>query len=205
MKTILICSAAAAALIGGTAALAQAAPQAPMADKIMTRAEVEAKVRDHFAKIDVNRDGVITTDEMGKLRGHMKGRMAMGDGGRRAVMAEQPNIVFDRIDANHDGAISREEFASNRQVRIEKRIVARDGKIAEAGGKRMHGMRGGMGMMAMRMADSNKDGRITLAEAEGAALQHFDMADANHDGQVTREERQQMRQHMRAQRAQNHG
>ncbi|MEO6113277.1 MAG: hypothetical protein ABIP07_02350, partial [Sphingomicrobium sp.] len=39
------------------------------------------------------------------------------------------------------------------------------------------------------MADTNKDGRITLAEAEAMALQHFDKMDANRDGKVTPEER----------------
>ena len=53
---------------------------------------------------------------------------------------------------------------------------------------RMH-RHGGMGGRMIVMADSNKDGRITLAEAETMALQHFDQMDSNKDGQVTPEER----------------
>jgi hypothetical protein len=50
--------------------------------------------------------------------------------------------------------------------------------------------RGGMGGSRMIvMADSNHDGKITLAEAEAMALQHFDQMDTNHDGQVTPDER----------------
>jgi len=49
------------------------------------------------------------------------------------------------------------------------------------------------------MADANKDGRVTLQEAQAAALRHFDMADANRDGQITQDERQQLRQLMRGQ------
>ena len=56
----------------------------------------------------------------------------------------------------------------------------------------MHGM-GGMGGQMIAMADSNQDGRITLAEAETMALQHFDQMDTNKDGQVTREERRAVR------------
>jgi len=41
------------------------------------------------------------------------------------------------------------------------------------------------------MADTNHDGRVSLAEAEAAALAHFDKADLNHDGKITPEERQQ--------------
>jgi Ca2+-binding EF-hand superfamily protein len=48
------------------------------------------------------------------------------------------------------------------------------------------------------MADANRDGRVTLQEAQAAALRHFDMADVNHDGQITPDERKQMRQRMHA-------
>ena len=47
------------------------------------------------------------------------------------------------------------------------------------------------------MADANKDGRVSLAEAQTAALAHFDRADLNHDGKITPDERQQMRQQRR--------
>ena len=114
-----------------------------------------------------------------------------------------PNTGFDRLDSNKDGSISRDEFAKGREERIEKRIVIRDGK-AEAGAdgtKRFHhrGMGGKGGMGGARMivlADTNKDGRITLAEAETLALQHFDRMDSNRDGQVTSEERRAARPEM---------
>jgi Ca2+-binding EF-hand superfamily protein len=48
--------------------------------------------------------------------------------------------------------------------------------------------------------DANRDGRVTLQEAQAAALRHFDMMDANRDGQITREERIQRRQRMRTER-----
>jgi Ca2+-binding EF-hand superfamily protein len=47
------------------------------------------------------------------------------------------------------------------------------------------------------MADANRDGRVSLQEAQSAALRHFDTMDANRDGRVTREERLQMRQRTR--------
>jgi hypothetical protein len=90
--------------------------------------------------------------------------------------------------------ISRDEFAKGREIRIEKRTVRRE-KIKEArkdgklGAMRMHRMGGMAGAHMIVMADTDKDGRITLAEAESMALRHFDQMDGNHDGQVTREER----------------
>lgn len=212
MKILLIGGAAAIALAAGTAALAQtgAAPApAPMADKIVTRAEVLAMVRDRFAKLDANKDGAVTTDELANIRERVKARVMTMRGDGKDSMAEQPGAIFDRIDENRDGMISRDEFAKHRQVRIEKRVVIRDGKAADKGGMRMHGMHGGMGgggpMMILRMADANKDGRITSAEAESAALKHFEMADINRDGRITPDERRQMHERMGAEHGHDHG
>lgn len=216
MKKLLII---ATALLAGTA-IAQTAPVAqpapapatppttpapmahPMRDKVMTRAEVVQMVREHFGQMDANKDGSISSDEA--MQGHRKweehldhgpggpGMMAMHDG----PMGD-PNAAFDRIDANKDGSISRDEFAKAREQRIERRIVMRedrkelapkDGKEVHKQVRRMHGP-GGFGGRMIVMADTDKDGRITQAEAEALALQHFDQMDANKDGQVTPEER----------------
>jgi len=202
MKSYLI---AAAAMLAGTAALAQTVPQAapvpaprPMADHVMTRAETVQMVRDHFARFDADRDGAISTAE---ITAHRDQRMAMraAPGAQPHVMVHEgpmsdPGAAFDRLDANKDGMISRDEFSKAREQRIEKRIVRRE-KIKDArehgklGAMRMHRMGGMGGARMIVMADTNKDGRITLAEAEAMALQHFDRMDANHDGSVTPDER----------------
>jgi hypothetical protein len=64
---------------------------------------------------------------------------------------------------------------------------------------RMHAMKmsGGFGAHLLAMADTNHDGRVSLAEAEAAALAHFDRADRNHDGKITPDERQHMHAMMR--------
>jgi Ca2+-binding EF-hand superfamily protein len=195
MKKFLIC---ATALMAGTAALAQTAPAPqtppappapmahPMADRVMTRAETVAMVREHFAQLDTNKDGAVTTAEVSESRGQWaKHKREMGD----------PNAAFDQLDANKDGSISRDEFAKGHEQRIERRVEirkqrqegAKEGKEARQA-MRMHRM-GGFGGRMIVMADTNKDGKITLAEAEALALQHFDQMDTNHDGQVTPEER----------------
>lgn len=202
MKTMLI---AATAALAGTAALAQtvpptppAAPVRPMADGVMTRAEVVDQVRGHFSRLDADKDGSITTAEIGARHGGMGGHK-MAEGSQPHVMVREhamrdPNAAFDRLDTNKDGAISRDEFAKGREMRIEKRVVRRE-KIREArkdgklGAMRMHRMGGMGGARMIVMADTDKDGRITLPEAEALALQHFDRMDSNRDGQVTREER----------------
>ena len=220
MKKMLI---ATAALLAGTAVLAQTPPPAPveppahpapmahpMHDRVLTRAEVVAKVREHFGRMDADKNGSITQQEV--TEGHKKmaerhkpmhpGGAWQGENAMHAVHGGpmgDPNAAFDRLDTNKDGSISRDEFAKSREERIERRIVMReemkqgdkspkDGKEMSRHVMRMHGQ-GGFGGRMIVMADTNSDGQVTLAEAEAMALQHFDQMDANKDGQVTHEER----------------
>jgi len=195
-------------------------------DKVTTRAEVTDHVGKLFAKLDANRDGFITKDEVEAM--HTKMMSAMEKGGdmqkrmaEHGVLMGDRGAVFDRLDTNHDGNISRQEFTAGKpQVRTEQVIVMRDGDATPGapgavspmdghpGMKmRMHRM-GGMGMGGrfgghlLEMADGNHDGRVSLAEAQAAALAHFDKADLNHDGKITPDERKQGRQVMRIERRQ---
>jgi EF-hand domain pair/EF hand len=217
MKEFLI---GAAGIVLAGAALAQApvatpappaVPQvAPMADRIQTRDEVVAKVREHFAQMDANKDGFLTKDEADAGRKVIKQRFREKLGERREhrMQRHDPKLAFDRLDANKDGSISRDEFAKAHEQRIERRIVMKDGQPAPEGvapvppvppthHRGMH-HRGGMmmGGHMFAMADANKDGRVSLQEATDAAVRHFDMADANRDGRITPDERMQMHRQM---------
>ena len=196
MKKLLIASAAGAALIAGTVALAQPTAQAPAAPgKVHTRASVQAKVAEHFARLDVNRDGFVTKAEVDAA----KATRAARRGDRKA---RRGGAMFERLDANRDGSIARAEFDAAR-ARREQRIAARD---KDGDGRReFRRWRGGDGFGAFgghmfETADAHRDGRVSLQEATGAALRHFDAADTNRDGQVSREERRQMWRQMRGQR-----
>lgn len=205
MRKILLVT---AALLAGTAALAQTpppvpvAPPAPMAhpmhDRVMTRTEVVQMVRDHFGRMDADKNGAITKAEIEGLHTEMFRDFKGFQGGHGTMMGD-PNTAFDRLDANKDGSISRDEFTKAREERVERRVVMReeikdgdksprDGKDVRRHVRRMHGP-GSFGGRMIVMADSNSDGQITLAEAEALALQHFDQMDSNKDGQVTPEER----------------
>lgn len=211
MKEFLIGAAALAAVgpvLAQTAVAPQPTPQvqpvprvAPMMDREITRDEVVARVREHFARLDTNRDGFLTREEADAGREQMRERI-----GERLKErgAERSAGAFDRLDANKDGVISRDEFNQAREVRIEKRIERRaEGEAQKPQMMRMHRI-GGFGRLGghmFDMADANKDGRVSLQEAQDAAVRHFDMADTNRDGRITREERRQMRQAQRAPRA----
>src|SRR3954468_20416741 len=73
MKTIIFAGAAVAALAAVAASAQPGAPSAPPAPSMreapsaphpMTRAEAKAKVDAHFARLDSNRDGYLTPDEI---------------------------------------------------------------------------------------------------------------------------------------------
>ena len=186
-----------------------------MSDHVMTRDEAVKHVRNMFAKLDTNRDGIVTRDEVEAL--HQKMMSAMGVAGDmqkrladRGITMGDGNAIFDRLDSNHDGSISRQEFtAGHSQVRQERVMILRNGPGGEAAmpgepgmeRMKMHMRGAGMGRgfegHLFDMADTNRDGRLTLQEAESAALAHFDKADLNHDGKITPEERAQARALMR--------
>ena len=216
MSKYLLAGAAAAATIALAPAVAQSvqpAPtpnvliqRAPMAAKVHTRAEVGAHVQKMFERLDTNRDGFVTKAEAQAARGNhaerIIKRMQRHGGGEGVRGAPNRGAMFDRLDTNRDGSISRSEFEAAPR-RQEHRVVIRDRDGAAAPGA-VREMRG-MGMVGLAghmfdLADTNRDGRVTLPEATAAAYRHFDMADSNRDGQVTREERIQMHQKMRSER-----
>lgn len=193
MKKLLI---GGAALLVSVAAIAQVAPvpavqQAPAA-KVHTRAEVQAKIARHFAKLDTNGDGSLIKAEADAARQAIRSQRGERRAERRDDRREN---AFARIDVNRDGAISRAEWDAagpQREQRIASRDRDGDGRRDSPRGKRGggHGMAGFEGHM-FDMADANRGGRVTLQEAQSAALRHFDMADANRDGQITPDERRQ--------------
>ncbi|HSQ99085.1 MAG TPA: EF-hand domain-containing protein [Sphingomicrobium sp.] len=221
MKFVLI-GIAAAAVVGGSAAFAQAAqPTAgiaahrPHTPRAITRADVEARVRKVFARLDTNHDGFITRDELSAIDAQREQRIE-----QRAEHFD-PAKAFARLDLNHDGKITVAEAEAARAQHVESKagepvkaqataiggLFARadtnkDGVITraefDAMGEQIKARlehagakRGDAQTRMFLMADTNKDGRISLAEMEQAALARFASADLNHDGTLSPEERQQ--------------
>jgi Ca2+-binding EF-hand superfamily protein len=164
-------------------------------------------VRRMFARLDTNKDGFVTRDEVEGFHHRLAGMS--GDMHRRIEehrgMTGDRGRIFDRLDTNHDGVISREEFMKAAPEMRERRVMI---MREDAGMPRMDGMgvhkmgmhhmgMGGFGEHLFAMADKNHDGRVSLQEAESAALAHFDRADLNHDGKITPEERRQAHEMMR--------
>ena len=172
-------------------------------DKVMTRDQVAEHVRQMFQFLDANRDGFITRDELDSMHKRM---MGMHEGmakqmAERGMQGHDRAAAFDRLDTNHDGMISRQEFMAAKPHMEHRVMVMREGGPGPGmEGMRMHMHGASFGAHLFDMADANHDGRVSLQEATNAALQRFDRADLNHDGKLTPEERRQAHQLMRGSR-----
>lgn len=197
--------------------------QAPRAGQMqsLTRAIVETRVQKQFTRIDADRDGFVTQAEAQAavkprpqpihMRGHLFSLLdankdgqitvaeAQGAGTRASAARDDARPdpskraarLIARLDANGDTIVTRAEF----DARAARRADRAQSHGARKGARGV-GLRGRM----FTRLDSNKDGRISLAEATTAKLARFDRTDANRDGTVTREEIRSARETMRAQR-----
>jgi len=179
------------------------------------RSDVSRRIERMFKKLDLNQDGFITKDEIA-------GKQSQFDQRAARTAPQRAKKRFDRLDANHDGQITQAEADAARIARkgatkpkrrspsslFAKADANKDGIVtrsefdaATASGKikvRHASMRGSAIIRLFDAADLNRDGRLSLQEAQQAALQQFDAADANHDGVLSPDER---RQALKAERA----
>lgn len=104
-----------------------------------------------------------------------KPALAKGDVTRAQMMA-QVKQTFDRADTNHDGFMSRTEFAARMNV-----VLNREAPPTKADAQRMLDAAN----RAFNDVDTNHDGKLSLAEASKRPLAAFDMMDTNRDGILT--------------------
>lgn len=191
MKKLMISAALGAMLIAGGAAIAQPGADGPGAghgprggfgggraamlvkladtngDGVVTKAELTAALEQHFAKMDLNKDGKITAEE------------------RQALRQQRVDARFGQIDTDRNGQISKSEFESAATARRDPGDAKKDGEgPGHRWGKRGGGFGGGWG----KGPDADKDGTLTKAEFMARPLAMFDRADTNHDGKLTADE-----------------
>jgi Ca2+-binding EF-hand superfamily protein len=143
-----------------------------------------------------------------------------GYGGGRGAM------MFDRLDTNDDGTVTRREFQGSQHARFKQMDLNRDGRVtqheARKATRQIRDQRWDKGDQDNRHArferkDLNRDGKVTRYEARKAARQirdhrwdkgdqnnrhaRFERKDLNRDGTVTRYEARkatrQIRDHRR--------
>lgn len=99
----------------------------------------------------------------------------------RAEAQQRADLMFQMLDANHDGVVTRAE-AQQAAAQFE----------AQRGGD--NGARSGGRIQRMLDRAFGAGVSLTLQQFEAQALARFDAQDRNHDGVVTAVERQQLRE-----------
>jgi Ca2+-binding EF-hand superfamily protein len=140
----------------------------------------------NFAAIDTDKNGKLSQQEVIAFLQAQREQMV-----RRILAADEE--AFRRIDANHDGYISREEAtkapAPLLAANFDAIDINKDGKLSpqEAGAFWQMRRRGIARLMA---ADKNHDGALSKEEVKdfpGLAAD-FDKIDADHNGKITMQE-----------------
>ena len=169
-------------------------------DSVVTSDEVPDEQRELFDRIlsrgDQDQDGKLTREEFMAFRQAAQSRQGQGRRGRGG-RGFDPEMMFERMDTNGDGKITRDELPAQAPPMLERMDSDGDGAITreelsnfQPGGGRGQGGRG-QPMNSERMFeqfDANGDGKITedeLPEDAPPLLQRFDR---DGDGAVTREE-----------------
>jgi len=124
--------------------------------------------------------GAVIASTQAAAQGQHGGRM-MEDMTRQQAQ-QMADSMFQRLDANHDGVVTKQEA---------EQAAARFG-----GGERA-------GRMIDRLFGDAQS--MTLQQAETQALARFDRDDLDHNGVVTAAERQQARAQLKAERGENPG
>lgn len=156
-KLALVLSAATLTISG--AAVAQSSPAARAAQPDLTRAQVQERAAERFARMDANRDGKFDT----------------------ADRAARQAAMFDRIDSDRNGSISRDEFSAMQSARGAKRTEMR-GQRAErqAGNGRRAMLANGpitqaafveRALARFDRADADRNGTVTQAERKAMRQQ----------------------------------
>jgi Ca2+-binding EF-hand superfamily protein len=175
--------ATAAALTAG-AALAQPAggPRGMFAradannDGFISRDEARAQRALAFDRMDANKDGFVVTAELPRRPGGDRRGGGRGD-------------IFARFDANNDGRVSRDEFASGNQQAFDRLDANKDGVVTGDEVQTLAARaRGEAQQRILAALDANRDGRVARDEYINADRERFDRMDANKDGRISREE-----------------
>lgn len=99
--------------------------------------------------------------------------------------------ILDRADADHDGHVTREEYAAARAAQFDRMDRNKDGSVTRADFGRLARLKPDAVdrlMSVLSAADANQDGHITRAELDAAPMPVFERGDSDGDGRLSRDE-----------------
>lgn len=165
----------------------------------LTVEEIDSRIRERFARIDQNSDGVIDRGEVEAMMsagGRERGMRQAGRGEERPGSSQAGHPV-QRFDENRDGKVTKEEFLNGIKRRFAQMDLDGDGKITEADlppNLRGSGILTGGGRQANESGESRGGpqglgmGRGARGGGMGPMIGWLRAADANRDGVITLDE-----------------
>jgi Ca2+-binding EF-hand superfamily protein len=174
----------------------------------LSEAEVMAAAQTMFERRDGNKDGFIDTADASlrkggpgkggpgreKHAGRMFERLDLNKDGKvsQEEMLHRASATFLRFDTDGNGEVSKDEVTAKREAfrdahKAFRQIKAEDGEGRREARKAMREARGGhMGERMFERADTDKNGSLTRAEMETAAIEMFKARDTDGDGFLTK-------------------
>lgn len=132
---------------------AQAAPAPANAPQPITRSAFMARIDSVFVSADANKDGFADRAELEAVQ-------TREFNAQRAYVLKQREALFRKLDKDGNGTLTLAEFNApvvNAPVKVDSASV-------------------------LERFDTNKDGKVSLAENRAPAMSQFDRADTNKDG-----------------------
>jgi Ca2+-binding EF-hand superfamily protein len=154
------------------------------ADGTLTQNEVPERMQGLFSRIDTNHDGKLTPDEI-----RTSAKTQSGPIGRpqRTGDATRMDPVLNALDTDHDGVLSAAEIAAA-PTALKSLDKDADGELSAAELRLRQMTPSDRAKHMLDEWDTNKDDKITKAEAPDRMQQQFDILDTNHDGALTEDE-----------------
>ena len=184
-----------AAVIGLALAVAHAKPDTRAKEGDITFEQQQSRMAKQFARLDVDRDGFLTVEEIQKEAGQKRTRRAgPGRGEARPMMTGRG--VLARADRNGDKALSLDEMLAHAMERFEKHDGNGNGVLEESEIAKAADARRGQPRGEERNPPKTKEALIQQV------TERFEKLDTNNDGLVTQADTQtrkaDMKDHVKA-------
>jgi Ca2+-binding EF-hand superfamily protein len=153
-------------------------------DGFLTKDEIPERMQGLLARADTNHDGKLALDE---IRASAKTQSGPTGRPQRTGDATRMDPVLSAIDTDRDGILSAAEIAAA-PTTLKSLDKNGDGELSAAELRPKQMTPADRAKHMLDEWDTNKDGKITKAEAPDRMQQQFESIDTNHDGVLTEDE-----------------
>lgn len=161
----------------------------------VSKDEFLAAASNRFAKMDSAGTGQVTLTQFEAAapagRGHWHGAAAAQSGKRAQFAQVAAQAEFEKLDANHDGGVSKDEYLAAAGTRFDALDTAHTGKLTAqeiAASPKMLRHDEFAAQRELHHMGADADGRVTQDQYLAAAKARFAKLDANGDGFIEADE-----------------